>query len=30
LWAPALPHLFSIIGEMGFMLLAGTGEGGIR
>ena len=29
-WAPVLPHLLSIIGEMRFMLPAGTAEGGIR
>jgi hypothetical protein len=28
--APVLPHLLSIIGEMRFMLPAGTAEGGIR
>ena len=29
-WAPVFPHLLSIIGEMRFMLPAGTAEGGIR
>ena len=28
--APVLPHLLSIVGEMRFMLPAGTAEGGIR